>query len=177
MSFKALEMFLLFIVVFGAFLWFFVAVDRNPIAWLGKEFGVGWEKGIYFIISASALFFLFSRDYYLSFLGESVYPCNSLLEKIPYEADTTVQIHTVPNSNVVYWAAESGSKVKDTPWLAYSKYENAGVTVSDENGLAILKVRNPASYRVPMKGQLQPHIHYRTCIGPGMLSRVETVFL
>jgi len=40
----------------------------------------------------SAIYFLFQRDYYLSFLGEAVYPCGSLATKIPKNADKQVFI-------------------------------------------------------------------------------------
>jgi hypothetical protein len=136
---------------------------------------------IYLIIGFSAVVHLFSRDYFLPFLGEAVYPCGSLTPKVPHDADLEVKIKVDPNVNVIYWAAEPNSKVVDNPWLAYSEYENTGVALSGEDGMATLKVRKPASYNVPKMGlfqkNLKPHIHYRTCNMTGMMSRVETVFL
>jgi protocatechuate 3,4-dioxygenase beta subunit len=108
-----------------------------------------------------------------------VFPCGSLTQKVPDNADTDVRVKVGANLNVIYWAAEEGDKVIENPWIAYSEYSNAGVVRSDQNGNAVLRVRKPASYKVPsITGRvLAPHIHYRTCDSNGLLSRVETVYV
>jgi hypothetical protein len=57
------------------------------------------------------------------------------------------------------------------------KFANAGVTTADSNGFATLRVRHPQPYTVPLKGTLQPHVHYRVCRGGGMMDPVQTTFL
>jgi hypothetical protein len=133
---------------------------------------------LFILIGFVALIKMFSRDYYLPFLGESAFPCGFLLSKSPELANREVHVYAPPFSTIIYWAAESDKEVKANPILAYAKNLNAGVTTSDESGRAILKIREPAGYYVAggMK-KLSPHVHYRICKTGGMLGRIETVFL
>ena len=132
---------------------------------------------IYVLILLSALFHILNRNYYLPFLGDSAFPCGSLVEKIPTNANTQVSINTgVPNANVIYWASESADKTQENPWIAYGKNTNAGVAVTDSTGYAVLNVRNPAKYQVGLfHHELPKHIHYRVCIQSGMLGKVQTI--
>jgi uncharacterized membrane protein YuzA (DUF378 family) len=166
------------IIIVGALNWGLVgAFDFNAVELLGNPSLI---SAVYIAVGLSALVHLFRRDYYLPFLGSSAFPCGPLQPKTPQGANTAIEITTVPNSNVVFWAAEPSTdrKAKDNPWfVAYDAYLNSGVTRSDGDGRAILRVRMPSSYTVPYKGELDPHIHYRTCLKGGMLSPVETVFV
>ena len=176
-----LEMVSLFLIVVGALNWGLVgAINFNIVSWIAEHSFLIIEPIIYTLIGVAAITHIFSRDYYLPFLGETAYPCGSLASKEPFNADTTVSIFVEPNVNVIYWAAEPNAKVVDNPWQAYSLYENTGVTRSDEKGRATLRIRKPTEYNVShgLFGKtLKPHIHYRTCTMMGMLSRVETVFV
>jgi len=133
------------------------------------------------IIVASIIYNLFDRNFYLPFLGWSVYPCGSLAEKVPNKADTTVTIQVKPNVNVIYWASEPSSsenQPSDNPWDAYANYDNSGVVKADETGKAVLHVRNPSSYQVGLMNKtLKRHIHYRECRHPGMLSDIKTIMI
>lgn len=136
------------------------------------------NRFIYALIGFAALIKIFNRDYYLPFLGNAVFPCDSLEVKTPKNANVATKIKTKPNVNVIYWASEGTNDiVVSNPWKAYDKYSNAGVVLSDANGHAVLKVRQPVGYKVPTGFTLKPHIHYRVCLGNGMLSPVKTVFL
>lgn len=127
----------------------------------------------------------FERNFYLPFLGYSAYPCASLAEKTPLNPDVKVTVKVPPHVNVIYWASEPTSIVQEPvedPWQAYALYENAGVSKSDKNGVAVLQVRRPVTYNVPNMGvfgkkTLKQHIHYRYCELPGMLSEVKTIFI
>jgi len=142
---------------------------------------------VYTLVGLCAVYFLFKRDYFLPFLGETVFPCEPLAEKSPEKADAAVEIRVRPNSNVIYWAAENidtidkdakkkEERIIEDPWKAYMKFANSGVARSDENGRAVLRVRRPVAYRVPFSGRvLEKHIHYRVCGEQGILGRVETV--
>lgn len=136
---------------------------------------------IYGFIAVAALSLMFRRDTYLPFLGETVTPvCNILAERIPEGANMEIKVRVAPGARVLYWAAEPAAEglKHATNWReAYAKYKNVGVTVADVRGNAILKVRAPQPYTVPMKGQLEPHVHYRVCQQDGMMSRIETVFV
>lgn len=133
------------------------------------------------IIVASIIYNLFDRNFYLPFLGWSVYPCGSLAEKVPNKADTTVTIQVKPNVNVIYWASEPSSSENqpiDNPWDAYANYDNSGVVKADDTGKAVLHVRNPSSYQVGLMNKtLKRHIHYRECRHPGMLSDIKTIMI
>lgn len=142
-----------------------------------KHFGKTFVKVLFILIGVATLLHILSRDYYLPFLGPSAYPCGSLIEKEPANADKEVLLHTSPLSSVIYWAAESNTEVQKNPIMAYAANTNAGVTKSDARGKTIFKVRTPASYKVASGRELKPHIHYRVCLGQGMLGRVQTVYL
>lgn len=169
------------LIVIGALNWGLIGViNFNFVAWIAEHTFLLLEPIVYTLVGVAALIHLFSRDYYLPFLGKCVYPCGSLTPKSPMDADVTIRVTVEPNVNVIYWAAEPDSKVIDNPWLAYSEYENTGVARSNEKGEAVLRVRKPAAYKVPgmlYEKTLKPHIHYRTCTMDGMLSRVETAFI
>ena len=132
-------------------------------------------------VVASIIYFLFDRNFYLPFLGWAVYPCGSLAEKVPKNADSNVTIQVPPNVNVIYWASEPSKKEDQPiadPWDAYANYDNSGVVKSDSNGNAILRFSSPSSYNVGLFNKtLKTHVHYRVCKHPGMLSDIKTVFL
>lgn len=134
-------------------------------------------------VVASVLYYMFNRNFYLPFLGWSVYPCGSLAEKVPLKADTSISVKVPPNVNVIYWASEPTELQKmeepiDNPWDAYANYENSGVVKADASGNAILRFRTPSSYNVGLMNKtLKRHVHYRVCKHPGMLSDIKTVFV
>lgn len=135
---------------------------------------------IYILVGISALAIMFDRDTYLPFLGPIVAPCSVLENREPPGATVEVKVIVEPNVKILYWAAEPASKKleKINSWKqAYLNYENAGVTTSDGEGVAILKVREPQSYKVPFMGKLEPHIHYRVCGEAGWMSSIKSVFL
>lgn len=169
----------LVLIVLGALNWGLVGAFKfNAVQWLAKRTTKSLETVVYIIIGLAALVHLFSRDYYLQFLGRSAFPCNSLVSRAPQGADMSVVVNVEPNVNVIYWAAEPNTKVQDNPWIAYNEYANAGVTRSDASGNAILKFRAPAQYKVSMGMRtLKSHVHYRVCKHPGLLGRVETVMV
>lgn len=122
----------------------------------------------------------FRRDYYLPFLGKTVFPCKSLKIVDPTNATLAVHLRNLkPNINVVFWASERKDKdiVVENPWDAYDKNANSGVCLSDEQGNAHFKIREPVAYRIPTGTVLQKHVHYRECIGNGMLGPVKTKYI
>jgi uncharacterized membrane protein YuzA (DUF378 family) len=142
-------------------------------------FGNGFmAKIIYGLVGLAAVLIMFNRDTYLPFLGPMVAPCSVLSESTPSGSTREVKVIVSPNSKVLYWAAEPENEKyeKLNNWKqAYLNYDNAGVTISDAEGVAILKVRDPQSYRVPFKGRIDPHVHYRVCGEAGWMGRIQTV--
>ena len=136
---------------------------------------------VYVLVGVSALAIMFDRDTYLPFLGPMVVPCSVLEIRDPPGATREVKINVEPNVKIIYWAAEPGSDEKLNSWKdAYLDYQNAGVTLSNGSGEAVLKIRDPQSYKVPFKGKLAPHVHYRVCGSEehaGWMGKINTVML
>ena len=179
--FNFLNILTLLFIVIGALNWLFVgAMAFNPVAWASVALGApGLANVIYIIVGVSAILHVFSRDYYLPFLGQTAYPCGSLAVKKPDGADSSVVVRVKPHANVVYWAAEKNAgDIVRNPWLAYSEFANTGVAKADARGSATLVFRKPAAYRVPPFGaKVDPHVHYRTCDSKGILGEVKTAHL
>lgn len=133
------------------------------------------------LTAASLILLILNRNFYLPFLGWTVYPCGSLAEKVPSNANTEVIVQVQPNVNVIYWASEPTNITNQpvsNPWDAYANYENSGVVRADASGKAVLRVRTPSSYNVGMMNRtLKTHIHYRVCGHPGMLGEVKTAYV
>jgi uncharacterized membrane protein YuzA (DUF378 family) len=166
------------LVLVGALNW--LGIGLLGVNVVEKAVGKTVGRGIYVLVGVAAVSIMFNRDTYLPFLGDTVLPCTTIPERVPPGATKEVHVPAPAGSKILYWAAEpTMEELKQIPdWQqAYNKYENAGVTTTDSTGIAILKVRNPQPYKVPMKGQLPPHVHFRICDGTGMLGRVKTVFL
>jgi uncharacterized membrane protein YuzA (DUF378 family) len=174
-----LEIFSLFFLVIGALNWGLVGVARfNAVEWLAKRTFAPLATMVYVVVGLSALLHLFSRDYYLRFLGDAAFPCGSLVERAPEGADTEVRIQVAPESSVIFWASEPHQTTQADPWIAYKEFANAGVAKADASGVARLKVRRPAPYKVGVFGkELRPHVHYRECSRGGIARSVKTVFL
>jgi uncharacterized membrane protein YuzA (DUF378 family) len=153
---------------------------------------------IYVLMGLAAIYVGFRRDTYLPFLGETVMPCGALMERVPDHADTEVVIHSLPpGRKVLYWAAEPsrisysfgqtyGVNTPQEPataglgaindWRkAYLDFANAGVTTVNDMGMAVLRVRSPQSYRVPIGKTLESHVHWRLCGEGGMLGPVQSM--
>jgi len=135
---------------------------------------------IFAAVGVAALSLAFSRDVFLPFLGQTLMPCSVLKPQIPEGADFEMNVFIRPGAKVLYWAAEPETEhlgmVKS--WReAYLGVKNAGVAIADMKGNVTLKVRKPQPYTVPIRGQLEPHIHYRVCGDSGMLSAVTTIKL
>ena len=174
-----LHKFLILVAIFGGINYASMGIFKyNLIEELEKYLKIENLKKIIYIIIGISGFLLFERDNFLPFLGHSVYPCEPLKESYPENSNIKIKIRTEANKNIIFWASEPNNKILDNPYDAYLDYKNSGVTRSDENGIAILKVRKPSNYYVPMKPEpLRKHIHYRICNGNGMLSRIETIYL
>lgn len=174
---------LMLLVLVGALNWGLVgSVNFNLVEWLAAFLparnGAMLVTGVYLLVGISALFLVLDRNVYLPFLGEAVFPCASLEPRTPKDADRKVNVTVPANAKIIYWASdaqEGTTPPVEDPWKAYGTYSNYGVTVADENGNAELNVRNPVSYKVPSGKLLKEHVHYRYCIGNGMLSDVFTV--
>lgn len=165
----------------------FIIVGASNVAVMGLfrtnviryVFGDGFLSNLlYILIGSSALYLMFHRNTYLPFLGPTVVPCTVLENREPPGATKEIQVAVEPNKKVIYWAAEPRPEIqKDLQtWnKAYGSYENTGVAISNANGIAVLKVREPQAYRVPMHGRIESHVHYRVCGEPGWMGEIKTI--
>jgi uncharacterized membrane protein YuzA (DUF378 family) len=139
-------------------------------------------KLFYLLIGISTLYVFFDRSTYLPFLGDTVLPCAAFAIRIPDDSSKEVIITTIPSTKVIYWAAEpriDTSSNQVASWEeAYGSYANSGVVMSDESGKAVLRFRGPPqAYKVPFKGVLKPHVHFRICEQNGIIGPVQTYFI
>ena len=148
---------------------------------LGSVLGEGILATLVLVgVALAVVGVMFDRDTYLPFLGPMVAPCSVLQDQSPSGANRVVKVTVSPQTKVLYWAAEPANEaLKAIPsWKgAYLQYNNAGVATSDAQGVAVLKVRDPQPYKVPFKGLLEPHIHYRVCGEAGWMGRIHTAFV
>ncbi len=165
----------IFFLIVGGMAWGYMGMrGKNPVA---QAFGkYAWV--IYGLVGLSAVVVLATgRNAYLPFLGPTVFPCAALADKVPENADTSVEVHVRPGSKVLYWGAEPATEPMKglKSWKeAYGHFENVGVTTADAHGKAVLHLRKPQPYKVPAKGRLEAHVHYRICLADGWMSQVET---
>jgi len=167
---------LLFCVNYGVF-----GISKiNILETITNKIGYGdiIMRFIFIVIGISAIFLITKTKIYLPFLGDTVIPTSILQNRIPDNYNKEITINTKPNTKIIYWAAEQNNE-KDIkyPDTAYLDYDNYGITTSDNNGMATLKVRNPQQYKIPSGRILDKHIHCRYVKYPGMLSKIETIKL
>jgi uncharacterized membrane protein YuzA (DUF378 family) len=167
------------LLIIGGLNWLLVGLfDMNLVSGI---FGKGIVATlIYFLVGLSAIFIIFDRNTYLPFLGPIVAPCSVLENRDPPGATREVKVVVEPNVKILYWAAEPASEKleKLNSWKqAYLDYQNAGVTTSNGEGVAVFKVRDPQPYKVPFKGRLEPHVHYRVCGEAGWMGEIKTVYV
>lgn len=172
-------MFLVALILLGSINWLSVGIaDVNLVRLV---LPLKYARWLYIVIGLAAIPLLFQRDMYLPFLGETVVPGGAMSTKTPQNANDQVTIRTRPGAKVVYWAAEPNpNQGTDLPGpeKAYGEFQNSGVVVADSSGHAILRYRGtPQMYKVPMKGRLEPHVHFRIGEDNGFLGRVQTIFV
>jgi uncharacterized membrane protein YuzA (DUF378 family) len=165
------------LVVVGGVVWGVFGLTKVNIveAVLGRGF---LARAIYVLVGAAAIVVAMDRASYLPFLGETVMPCSLLSERTPENADVSVEINGLtPGTKVLYWATEPATEglARIVDWRrAYLDFANAGVTVADGAGRAVLRVRRPQPYTVPVAGRLEAHVHWRACGDNGLLGPVQT---
>lgn len=186
---KWIYLIMMVLVLVGAFNWGLVGFfGFNLVQWIGsflpRRGGNILVNIVYVLVGISAVFLMMDRNVYLPFLGEAVFPCDSLETRVPKGADMVVHVNVPAGSKVVYWASDEDQDQDknlntpvDNPWEAYGSYSNYGVCMANKKGEAELKVRKPVAYKVPTGRLLGEHVHYRYCRGSGMMSEVHTVMV
>jgi uncharacterized membrane protein YuzA (DUF378 family) len=176
-----LRMIAMLLVIVGALNWGAISIFNLNL--VEKAIPIQYQEYrnyVYLFVGLAAVYLGIERNTYLPFLDETVFPCNAFDERLPAQMDFDIDVKVGPNSRVFYWAAYPGKS--DREWNeAYADFKNSGVVVSNASGVANLKLLKPGSYTVHKFGiipmTLKPHIHYRYCIGDGMMSEVKTAYI
>ena len=180
-------MVLIALVLVGALNWGFHTFGYNLVEILNRFLSgvfkrrLPLDRIIYVVVAISALILAFQRNTWLPFLGESVLP-GAVLALKTNSGDTTVDVHVKPGTKVAYWAAKPESKPDAEGAVppvkaAYDDFENSGVVVANEQGVAKLVFNKGTSYVVPSGRKLESHVHYREFGEDGMMGPVNSVFI
>ena len=171
---------LVVIILIGAINWGLIGLfDYDLVKEIGSLFGTQAQddvsRFIYLLVAISAIILMLQKDTFLPFLGTASMP-QPIAEYLPIGNLTSKTVKNLPpNVKVIYWASLPSDTVFSNPQDAYDNYRNQGVTTSDNNGVAVLQVLKPSSYKVPIRGKLEPHIHYRYWTEAGFTSKVHTI--
>lgn len=180
-----LHMVLIAIVLVGALNWGFHTFGYNLVEMLNRFLSgvfkrrLPLDRVIYVVVAVSAIILAFQRDTWLPFLGNSVLP-GAVVPLKKNMGDTTVDVKVMPGAKVAYWAAEPLDGTTDAVPLvraAYDQFENSGVVVANDQGVATLVFNKGTSYIVPSGRKLESHVHYREFGEDGMMGPVKSVFI
>jgi uncharacterized membrane protein YuzA (DUF378 family) len=176
-----LNMILCGLVILGAFNWGTTAIGYNLVELLSKYINslinnnIPFDKIIYMIVAASALCIAIKRDTWLPFLGKTVFPSQLIPLKTPKDTNRVIEVRTLPNSKIAYWAALPRGTNPDVV-TAYGDFSNSGVVMSDANGIAKFPIKEGSGYFVPSGRKISRHVHYRVLGLPyGMADKLRTV--
>lgn len=135
------------------------------------------DKIIYLLVALAAIKLSMNKHFWLPFLGESVLP-GSLIPLKEVVGDTIVEVKVKPNTRVAYWASLP-QETNKIPLVheAYGDFKNAGVVLSNKEGIAKLIVNKGTNYIVPSEKEIPRHIHYRELDQVyGMMGALQTVY-
>lgn len=136
---------------------------------------------LHLIMAIVVIYYLFNRDFYLPFLGETVIPVKNINNIEDGVLNFKIQ-NLPPNKRIIYWASKSSNQVIGNPIDAYKGYTNSGITKTDSNGNVTIEISCPSDYVVQSFGmdkKIRQHIHYRIESDkfPGLFSSVKTHYV
>jgi len=178
------HMLLMAIVIIGSINWGAHALGYNLVDMLSIQLNNLFKSKlpinniIYIVVAIAGLILASKRSTWLPFLGKTVFPDSLIPLKGPtITSDKTVQINTLPNVKVAYWAGLNKGD-KTNVMQAYGNYENSGVVMSDANGIATFPIMTGTGYTLPSGKILPRHVHYRI-IGSShnyaIIDKVQTI--
>jgi len=174
---RHLELFLRFFLILGSLHYLLLGVSKvNVFDYIRNPTIL---RFVYVFFGVVALYFMFQRDFFLPFLGETVMP--TAIEQNKENAQDVTLTGLPPNVTVIAWAANENTP-KDmpfkNPWVAYGDFSNYDEVQSDDKGEAVVSLTIPSGYDVGKK-ELKSHVHYRYQLPEkkGIFSRVHTHFL
>lgn len=178
-----LRMILITIVLIGGVNWGTTAMGFNIVEKINLALSrifhkrLWLDRVIYVLVAAAAIILAFDRTLWLPFLGETVLP-SSLIPLKEQSGSTKIKVKVAPNTKVAYWAALPNGSDEDQVDIAYGKYGNSGVTMSNDEGDATLSFEKGTGYVVPSGKRLNSHVHYRELPEEyALLGPIRTVFV
>ena len=178
-----LRMVLIIIVLVGGVNWGTTAMGFNIVEKINLALSrifhkrLWLDRVIYILVAAAAIILAFDRTLWLPFLGETVLP-SSLIPLKEQSGSTKIKVKVAPNTKVAYWAALPNGSDEDPVEIAYGKYGNSGVTMSNDEGDATLSFEKGTGYVVPSGRKIDSHVHYRELPEEyGLLGPIRTVFV
>ena len=173
-------MILVLLVVVGAFNWGTTAYGYDLVKIFSKSLNnllstnIDYYNYIYVIVALAAIVLILNRNTWLPFLGKTVVPGSLFNLHTPPNANKVLSVNVKPNSKVIYWAALGNSENQSVE-TAYNHYENCGVVMSDNHGVASLLIMDGYGYNTNI-GHINKHIHYRVCYDRGMMGEVKIIY-
>jgi len=168
-------MLMLALVLFSAFNTVTTVFGFNIIEKINNRIKI--DKYLAIIILISILYLAKKQTTWLPFLGKTVFP-EQLVPLKTINGDTHITVNVKPNTKVAYWAATPNDNENRFVLDAYGDYNNSGVVLSDNNGVATLIFDKGTGYNVPGGKHINPHVHYRELNGEwSMIGPVKTIFI
>lgn len=170
-----IKMVILALVFFGAFNTASTVFGFNVIEKINNHIKI--DKILAILILISIIYLAGKKTAWLPFLGETVFPKQLVPLKI-INGNTSITVNVKPNTKVAYWAATPNDDENRNVLDAYGDYNNSGVVLSDNNGVATLIFDKGTGYNVPGNRHINSHVHYRELSGEwGMIGPVKTIFI
>jgi len=173
------------LVIIGAMNWGLSVFGYNLVEIINNQINklVGYQtninKIIYIVIAFAAFKIAFKKTTWLPFLGYTVFPSKSLIPtKYNSIGNTIIKVNVKPNTRVAYWSSIPVAN-QEVPFVddAYGNFENSGVVMSDDKGIAELLILPGTSYKVHSGRVIPRHVHYRELdLTSGFMGKIETEY-
>lgn len=128
------------------------------------------------------IFLISKKETFFPFMGMTFIPYNLLVNSPTYPEGSNVN-YTInmeeykDNTMIIYWASENKGNIFESPYDAYNKISNSGVSVV-KDGKAKIHMFCPEKYKLNKSSSktLEKHFHYRAIFkDSGFLSPIMSV--
>ena len=129
-----------------------------------KNNGLDWIKT--FIMGSfgiSSLIMLATKGIKPSFIGDNLLPPTAIQESFPGNYDILYNLKTEPDSIIIFWASKKYKNLVKVKNKAIDDFENSGVTISNNYGIAKIRIQDPGKIITDdiVPRILNKHFYYR----------------